>query len=265
MIQIVFLKIRSWEYPRPVKCSQELEVGDVVIVETEDGLESAIVGKIKKVDQENDLPDNIGGVKMVRKANLSDLNAIKEFRKKESEALEICRMEVKKTELPMKMIGASYSFDGGGVSFAFIADGRIDFRELVKTLSKKFQRSVRLHQIGARDEARNSGGYGICGRELCCVRFSDSLPSISSEMAKSQHIVRRGSERISGLCGRLMCCLAYEAEQYQEMLKKMPDIGSVVKTSNGKGIVKKVNALTESINLELEDGNFAVVSLEDLR
>jgi cell fate regulator YaaT (PSP1 superfamily) len=122
--------------------------------------------------------------------------------------------------LPMKVVAASYSFDGGSIIFAFIADGRVDFRDLVKNLSKQFQRSVRLHQIGARDEARQQGGFGICGRQLCCITFKGDLPSISSEMAKVQQILHRGSERISGLCGRLMCCLAYEADFYRNKLKE---------------------------------------------
>lgn len=267
MMQTVFLKIRRWESSRPAKCSQPLETGDLVVVETEDGLESAVVEKIK-IESDGNLssaaPNEPAGIKIARKANLSDVNLINDYRQKETEALKICREEVKKSDLPMKIVGASYSFDGGVISFAFIADGRVDFRELVKTLSKNFQRSIRLHQIGARDEARGCGGYGICGRELCCIRFSDNLPSISSEMAKSQHIVRRGSERISGLCGRLMCCLAFEAGQYQEMLEKMPAVGTEIKTAEGKGVVKKVNALTGVVNVELADGNFVNISIKDI-
>ena len=267
MLQTVFLKIRRWESPRPMKCTQPLETGDIVIVETEDGLDSAIVEKIRdeKEKSKSGAPQsNPVEVKFVRKANLRDLNVIKEHRQKEAEALKIGSQEAKKSNLPMKMVGASYSFDGGIISFAFIADGRVDFRELVKTLSKNFQRSIHLHQIGARDEARSSGGYGICGRELCCIRFSDNLPSISSEMAKSQYIVRRGSERISGLCGRLMCCLAFEAEQYQEMLKNMPSIGSEIKTAEGKGIVKKVNALTGAVLVELADGKYVDIPMKNI-
>ena len=267
MSETFFLKIRRWENSRPAKSSQPLETGDVVIVETEDGLDSAIVEKIR-TDKDSKMSsasqNNPAFVKIVRKANQRDLNIINEHRQKEEGALKICRDEVKKGDLPMKIVGVSYSYDGGIISFAFIADGRVDFRELVKTLSKNFQRSIHLHQIGARDEARGCGGYGICGRELCCIRFRDNLPSISSEMAKSQHIVRRGSERISGLCGRLMCCLAFEAQQYQEMLKKLPAIGAEVKTAEGKGMVKKVNALTGSISVELQDGKYSVVSIKDI-
>jgi cell fate regulator YaaT (PSP1 superfamily) len=264
-MNIVFLKIRSWENARPAKCTQPLEKGDLVIVETSEGLESAIVEKTETGEKNGILPDFAGdsastdGIRIVRKANLNDLKVIKEHRQKEANALKLCHEEVKKSDLPMKIVEASYSLDGGSISFAFIADGRVDFRELVKALSKKFQRSIRLHQIGARDEARTSGGYGICGRELCCIRFSENLPSISSEMAKAQQIVHRGSERISGLCGRLMCCLAFEADQYRELLEQMPEIGQVVKTKEGKGVVKKVNAILGTMLVELENGNLITV------
>lgn len=267
MPQTVFLKIRRWESSRPSSFAQPLEQGDLVIVETEDGMDSAIVEKVVNENARSKsgfFREKPAGVKIVRKANLRDLNIIKEYRQKEADALKICHEEAKKSELPMKIVGANYSFDGGSVTFAFIADGRVDFRELVKTLSKRLQRSVRLHQIGARDEARNSGGYGMCGRELCCIRFSENLPSISSDMAKSQQIVHRGSERISGLCGRLMCCLAYEAKQYQEMLEKMPEVGSEIKTAEGKGVVKKVNAISGMILVELADGNLTNISIKDI-
>ncbi|HLM84491.1 MAG TPA: PSP1 domain-containing protein, partial [Candidatus Bathyarchaeia archaeon] len=148
MTQTVFLKIRRWENSRPAKFSHPLETGDLVIIETEEGLESAIVEKVKN-EAEQGKPAETPGVKIIRKASMRDLNIIKEYRQKEEEALKICRDEVKKTDLPMKIVGVSYSFDGGIISFAFIADGRVDFRELVKTLSKNFQRSIRLHQIGA--------------------------------------------------------------------------------------------------------------------
>lgn len=262
-----FLKINQWDNSRPVECALPLNEGDLVIVETEEGTESAIVEKVKAEAEKKIFPgpkkENIS-LKIVRKANLRDLNTIKEHRQKEIEALHICREEVKKNEMPMKIIGASYSFDGGSIVFAFIADGRVDFRELVKNLSKKFQRSIRLHQIGARDEARASGGYGICGKELCCIRFKDNLPSISSDMAKAQHIVRRGSERISGLCGRLMCCLAYEADQYREMIDELPRIGTEIRTKEGKGTVKDINALTGEIKVKLEDEKIIQVAMKDI-
>jgi len=176
----------------------------------------------------------------------------------------MCRKEVKKINLPMKIVNAAFSFDGGSIIFAFIADGRVDFRDLVKTLSKHLQRSIRLHQIGARDESRQGGGYGICGRELCCVKFKGNLPSISSEMAKIQQIAHRGSERISGICGRLMCCLAFEADQYRELLEEYPKVGNQIKTKDVKGIVREVNILTEEIRIELDDKSVVSVKKNDL-
>ncbi len=232
--------------------------------ESEDGIESAIVER--SVEREKGLQKRFSGegqnkFRILRKASLRDLNTIKDLKKKEAEALEICRREVRKNSLPMKIVSCHYAFDGGSVTFAFIADGRIDFRDLVKNLSRTFQRSIRLHQIGARDEARNKGGYGICGRELCCIRFQGDLPSISSDMAKAQQIIRRGSERISGICGRLMCCLAYEAQQYQEALAKMPAPGSEMKVEGKIGRVKEVNALEGNVLVEFPDKSITTVKL----
>ena len=267
MTKTVFLKIRRWESSQPIESAQSFQKGDLLIVETNDGLESAIVEDVRE-NSERKLPGlqkrEAPTAKIVRKANLRDISTIKEHREKEKEALEKCRKEVKKSAMPMKIAEAAYSFDGGNIAFAFVAEGRVDFRELVKTLSKIFQRSIRLHQIGARDEARESGGYGICGRGLCCVRFKENMPSINSEMAKAQQIVRRGSERISGLCGRLMCCLAYEAEQYREILKEMPEIGEEIKTKEGKGIVKEANALSGEIKVELENKKYIRIAYKDI-
>jgi len=231
------------------------------VVETECGTESAVVADAN-ADAAQD--NNNTSVRIIRKANLRDLNIIKEHQRRERDALVVCRKEVKKFNLPMKIVDCGFSFDGGSITFAFIADGRVDFRELVKSLSKKFQRSIRFYQIGARDETRRKGGYGICGRELCCVKFKNNLPSIGSEMAKVQQVFHRGSERISGVCGRLMCCLAYEAEQYQEALKSMPNIGDSVKIKEADGVVKEINILTGEIKVELKDGSVVKVNKEDI-
>jgi cell fate regulator YaaT (PSP1 superfamily) len=214
----ISVKIHKWEEHRKAESNMPHNVGDVIIVQIDEVLESAIVDGLSFTERENS--ENLPVAKVLRKANLRDVDIIREHRKKAQEALEYCHGEIKKSNLPMKVVAASYSFDGGSITFAFIADGRVDFRDLVKNLSKQFQRSVRLHQIGARDEARQQGGYGICGRQLCCITFKGDLPSISSEMAKVQQILHRGSERISGLCGRLMCCLAYEADFYRNKIKE---------------------------------------------
>jgi cell fate regulator YaaT (PSP1 superfamily) len=148
---------------------------------------------------------------------------------------------------------------------AFVSDGRIDFRNLVKEIAIKFKKTIRMQQIGSRDEARNAGGYGICGRELCCVKFGGNMQSITTDMARCQQIFHRGSERISGLCGRLMCCLAYEAQQYKEMLKGMPELHSVVETPEGKGTVVEINAILQEVKVKLENGKYVSIKKEDLK
>jgi len=261
------VKTRSWDNPSVAESDLPLQKGDIVIGETEDGVGSAIVESLigeEKASRKKSENNGKKPFKILRKASLRDLNAIKEFRKKEAEAFEVCRREVKKSNLPMKIVDCYYSFEGGSITFAFIADGRVDFRDLVKNLSRTFQRSIKLHQIGARDEVRNEGGFGICGRELCCIRFKGNLPSISSEMAKAQQIIRRGSERISGICGRLMCCLAYEADQYQKILEKMPSVGSDINIKGDIGIVREVNALTGEIKVEFSNNSTGKIKLNDL-
>jgi len=261
-MESAFIKINRWENPLLIQAPSLLSEGDVVIIETADGIASAIV---QSQGLEKDPGERSEGAKFLRKANLNDLKIIRENQKREKEFLEMCRSEVKKTNLPMKIIDAVYSFDRGGIMFAFIADGRVDFRELVKNLSKKIQRSIRLHQIGARDESRQGGGYGICGRELCCVKFKGNLPSITSEMAKIQQIAHRGSERISGICGRLMCCLAYESEQYRELMKEYPQIGEEIQYKGQKGVVKEMNLMTGGVGVELEGKSVIFINKDELK
>jgi cell fate regulator YaaT (PSP1 superfamily) len=257
-----FVKTNRWESPVKIQSQTELAEGDVVIIETNDGVSSAIVQTQSSESPKAENPGAAG--RFLRRANPSDLKVIGDQQKKGKEALEISRQEVKKTGLPMKIVDAIFSFDGGNITFAFIADGRVDFRDLVKNLSKRFQRSIRLHQVGARDESRQGGGYGICGRELCCVKFRGDLPSITSEMAKVQQIAHRGSERISGICGRLMCCLAYESEQYRELLKNFPAPGSEVKYKGEKAVVKDVNVMSGEIKLELPDKTMIFINKSEL-
>lgn len=246
-----------------IQAPQALERGDVLVIETDSGVASAIVEKEVAAAKEGN-EEKSTTAKFVRKANLVDLKNIRDFRRKEKEALKICQSEVKKTGLPMKIVDANYSFDGGGITFAFTSDGRVDFRDLVKNLSKKLQRSIRLHQIGARDESRQGGGFGICGRELCCVRFKNNLPSITSEMAKVQQIAHRGSERISGVCGRLMCCLAFEEEQYRKLAEQFPKHGEKVKYKGKPALVKDLNLMSGKVGIELEDKTFTFVDKNEL-
>ncbi len=224
----------------------ELQVGDYVIVETELGME---LGKILSFQEIEESEEEVKPI--IRKALATDLEKIPDFKNK-IEAIKVCREMVLKHKLEMKIVDVHFSFDDSKITFAFIADGRIDFRELVKDLTRHFNRTIRLHQIGIRDEAKINGDFGHCGRQLCCRKFLDDLVSITSEMAEHQQCVHRGSDRISGICGRLMCCLAYEEEGYQDLAKKMPPLGAKVNVDGRKGIVVGHHILKQTVDVEFE-------------
>jgi cell fate regulator YaaT (PSP1 superfamily) len=245
----VSLKIFPWDSSYIYDSgSWNLKVGDVVIISTDFGTESALVEDVG-VEAEGEAP------KIIRKANLIDLEIVERNKEKNKEAVRISRDLVKEAGLPMKIIDAHFSFDGGRVTFPFIAEKRIDFRELVKALSRKFQRSIRLQQVGSRDEARKRGGFGVCGRELCCIKFPGDLKSVTTDDTKLQQMEQRGSEKLSGLCGRLKCCLGFESEQYREALEDMPEIGETVKVDGKEGMVVDRNILLKEVVIEFKDKN----------
>jgi cell fate regulator YaaT (PSP1 superfamily) len=189
---------------------------------------------------------------ILRVANQSDFEKLPSKKEKE-EAFEFCRQAIIRRDLPMKLVDVVFSFTGNRLNFAFIADGRVDFRDLVKELTAHFGKQIRLTQIGIRDEARLSGDYGHCGRPLCCKKFIKDFSSISSEMAEVQQVVHRGSDRISGCCGRLMCCLQYEYKGYKEMAERMPAIGQKVNVDGKKGVVLSLHVLKQSVSVEFRD------------
>ncbi len=199
--------------------------------------------------------DNSGKIKPVmRKATAHDLEKIPDLKEKTS-ALKQCKEMARKHNLPMKLVDAHFAFDGSRLTFAFIADGRVDFRELVKDLTRRFNRTIRLQQIGIRDEAKVVGDFGPCGRNLCCREHLGDLKSITSEMAELQQCAHRGSERISGICGRLMCCLAYEQNGYEELNKKMPPVGARVKVDGKRGVVVGHHVLKQTVDVEFSPEN----------
>ena len=165
----------------------------------------------------------------------------------------------------MKAIDCHFSFDGGKITFAFSADKRIDFRDLVKDLTRTFQKSVRLHQIGIRDEAKRLGEFGPCGRELCCKKFLGNLGNVTTDLARIQQITHRGSDRISGVCGRLMCCLAFEAKFYNEESKDLPVIDSIVKTKHGEGRVISCNVLKKTVNVQIDDKTVMEIPAKEIK
>jgi cell fate regulator YaaT (PSP1 superfamily) len=254
----VLVNLYSWENPRLCASEADLAQGDKVILDGGFGNDLGIVQWVNVETKENPAQS------VLRKATQRDIEVFEKNEEKKEEVLNTCKEEIKRANLELKLIDTRITLDGSSIVIVFTADGRVDFRELVKDLSRIFHRSIRMQQVGSRDEARKLGGCGVCGRELCCVRFSGNLPSISTDMARIQQIAHRGSERISGLCGRLLCCLAYEAEQYKELLAGMPELHSLVKTNDGKGEVVEINAIKGEIKVKLDDNQILIVKKEDL-
>jgi len=257
-MQKVLVSVYSWENPTLYESDLDLKDKDKVIVASEYANELGIVFQAKVETSEE------AKGKVLRKATKRDREVFEEYEKQKDSILKTGKEETKKIGLEIKLVDARASLDGKQAIFAFTAEDRVDFRELVKNISRELKKSVKMKQIGSRDEARRLGGFGICGRELCCANFPGSIQSITTEMARVQQVAHRGTERISGLCGRLMCCLAYEAQQYKEMLQGMPEIYSVVKTPEGKGTVVEVNAVTQEIKVKLENGKYISVKKKEL-
>lgn len=259
------------------------KVGEMVIVDTELGLElGEVVGfadvnesdfisakeekKKNEEKKEKETDDNKEEEKkvlkpIVRKATKEDLGKMPN-KKERREALSYCKKMITKRELEMKLIDVNFSFSNNRITFAFIADGRVDFRELVKDLTSHFNKLIRLTQIGVRDEAKFMGDFGHCGRQLCCRKFIKDFTSVTSEMTEVQQVTHRGSERLSGICGRLMCCLAYEHEGYKKLAEKMPDIGQKVNVDGKKGTVVDCHVLKQTVNVEFDDSKEGKVVIE---
>lgn len=253
------VRVYSWENPKIYFSDLDIPGGEKVIVSTE------YCNELGTIEDGNLNVQDETSSKILRLATTRDKEVFEEYETQREELMKKCRKEAKKLELEMKIVDARISLDGKQTIFVFTADGRVDFRELVKNLSKELKRTIRMQQIGSRDEARKLGGYGICGRTLCCVSFEGNIPSISTDMARVQQISHRGSERISGLCGRLMCCLAFEAQQYREMLVGMPELYSVINTPQGKGTVVEMNAVSQEIKVRLEKGEYITIKKEDIK
>ena len=227
-----------------------IEKGDNVIVETARGVEfGTVVGEPKEVEDDK----VIQPLKpVVRVATEKDKKQEEENKEKEKKAFEICLEKIKKHELDMKLIDAEYTFDNNKVLFYFTADGRIDFRELVKDLASVFKTRIELRQIGVRDETKIRGGIGVCGRPLCCHTHLPEFIPVSIKMAKEQNLSLNPT-KISGVCGRLMCCLKHEEETYEELNKKLPNVGDFVNTTDGKrGEVQSVNVLRQLVKILVE-------------
>lgn len=225
----------------------EIRHGDNVIVETARGVEFGNVVTGPREVEEERISQPLKSV--IRLANKDDYRREEKNREKEKEAFSICQEKIRKHGLDMKLIDAEYTFDNNKVLFYFTADGRIDFRELVKDLASVFRTRIELRQIGVRDETKIRGGIGICGRELCCHTYLTEFAPVSIKMAKEQNLSLNPS-KISGVCGRLMCCLTNEEQNYEELNSRLPAVGDTVTTPEKlKGDVQSVNVLRQLVKV----------------
>ena len=234
----------------------DIEKGNFVVVETARGIEfgECVIG-IKEIN-ENDIVSPLKSV--LRIATNEDIEKHFKNKDKEKDAFDICLKKIQEHGLTMKLIDVEYTFDNNKVIFYFTADGRVDFRDLVKDLATIFKTRIELRQIGVRDEAKMLGGLGPCGRPMCCSSFLGDFASVSIKMAKEQNLSLNPT-KISGICGRLMCCLNYEQSTYEDIRKRMPKVGSIVKTSEGTGEVFSNNIVKESIKVKLKKGEEEVL------
>jgi cell fate regulator YaaT (PSP1 superfamily) len=239
-----------------------IPAGEFVIVETVRGIEyGKVVISNKQVD-ENDIVLPLK--KVIRIADAKDKLIVEENKKAAREAYDICLKKVEEHGLEMKLVDVEYTFDRNKVIFYFTADGRVDFRELVKDLAAIFRTRIELRQIGVRDEAKMLGGIGPCGRMLCCSTFLGDFDPVSIKMAKDQNLSLNPT-KISGLCGRLMCCLKYENEEYETAKEQLPDLGEYVETPHGLGKVIGLNILERMLQVELsEHGRVVEYTLDEL-
>lgn len=230
----------------------DLKLGEKVIVETARGVECGeVVIPLREVDDSEVVAPL---KKVMRKATEEDLQQVEENKRKAKEAFGICLEKIQKHNLEMKLIDVEYTFDNNKILFYFTADGRVDFRELVKDLASVFRTRIELRQIGVRDEAKMMGGLGICGRCLCCSCHLTEFNPVSIKMAKEQSLSLNPT-KISGICGRLMCCLKYEQEAYEDLIRRIPKVNALVQTPEGTGTVVYVSLLEEKVKVKLDNDN----------
>ncbi len=221
--------------------------GEKVVVETARGYEYGEVARANRTVTSISQPLK----PVIRRANAEDLRKIEEHEAKARHAMQVCQERILLHGLDMKLVDAEYAYDESKITFDFTAEGRVDFRNLVKDLAGVFHTRIELHQIGVRDEAKKLGGVGICGQPFCCSRFLRDFQPVSIKMAKEQGLSLNPT-KISGSCGRLMCCLKYEQDTYEELLRLSPKVGAVVMTPEGRGVVTESNVLTGKLKVRLD-------------
>lgn len=258
-IEVVFKGERKQIYANPQQFPFKL--GDYVIVEADKGED---LGQVNQVGALLSMKKSDMSLKSIlRKPDKEDLLKLEENREKEKKAFEVCKEKIENHGLDMKLVDVEYQFDGNKITFYFTAERRVDFRELVKDLAAQYKVRIELRQIGVRDEARRFGGYGICGRKLCCTSFLKEFDPITTQCAKEQNL-SLNPQKLSGVCGRLMCCLNYEREFYLEVIQKFPPLESQVQTEKGTGIVDKIDVFKNEVILKHENEEYEKLSLEEI-
>jgi cell fate regulator YaaT (PSP1 superfamily) len=262
MIEIVNVVVRGEGFTSRYSTEKiPLNPEDYCLVETDIGIQIAKVVSTPKIVKERCVPEKLP--KIIRKASEEDFQILKNLEKRESEAFAHCLERITARDLKMKLVNVIFAFDQSKALFMFTADGRIDFRELVRDLAHQYKTRIEMKQIGVRDEARLLGGIGICGCPLCCLTFLRNFHPVSIKMAKDQGLSLIPI-KISGLCGRLMCCLQYEHTHYAEQIKKMPKIGKRVMTPKGEGRIRQLNILKGRILVELLNEELEEFAAEDV-
>lgn len=228
-----------------------LKKGDNIIVEHGDLNEFATVLKKPYETKDEKIVQSLEKIKRV--ATKEDVEIKQKWQEKSKIAIAKVLDAIKKFELSMKLVEVRYAFDGSKIFINYLSENRVDFRELVKYLASIFKTRVELRQISQREEAKMFGGCGICGKELCCVKYLNDGAQVSIKMAKAQNLALNPA-KINGVCGKLMCCLSYEAKEYQDVLEKMPELGKVIKTTKGEGVVVYQDLLNEKVTIKIGDG-----------
>ena len=247
VIGVRFKKVGKIYYFDPN--GEKMFIGEHVIVETARGIECGEIAIANRMVDDDDVVKPLKPV--IRIATAEDKRRIAENAEKEKKAFKLCSEKIAKHKLDMKLVDVEYTFDNNKILFYFTAEGRVDFRELVKDLASVFKTRIELRQIGVRDEAKMLGGLGICGRPFCCSSFLGEYQPVSIKMAKEQGLSLNPT-KISGTCGRLMCCLKYEQNAYEDLLRITPRVGAYVSTSEGKGTVVEVSLLTGLVKVRLD-------------
>lgn len=258
-IEVVFKGERKQIYLNPQQFP--FKVGDYLIVEADNGED---LGEVNQVGALLSMKKSDAPLKSIlRKTKTEDLEKLQHNRDLEKKAFLVCKEKIEKHNLNMKLVDVEYQFDGKKITFYFTAERRVDFRELVKDLASQYKVRIELRQIGVRDEARRFGGYGVCGRKLCCTSFLKEFDPITTQCAKEQNLPLN-PQKLSGVCSRLMCCLNYEREFYLQVIEKFPPIESKLKTPKGEAVIERIDVFSPAAILKYDNDEYEALTLEEI-